>query len=296
MNKLYSEFAKESYFRTSDGTNLHYVEAGSGEVLIAIPGWSGTEDFLMFCLKSLAEKYHVYILESRGHGASDVPEKGYRISRLAMDAREFFESLQIEKANWMAHSMGCSVLWCYYDLFGSGTIKKWILIDEPPFLLANPQDSEEEVLEYGGQRIDLWQIYNAYQDNWKEGQNSFDRYFQMRLYDENNEQQEALYSQLTEENDETKNQRRFFLGKLLFDHLTNDWRDVIPLIRVPTLYISGDVSHATNEKCAKWVVDSIPECQWVRFSKEEYGTHSMMINSPEIFSDAVIRFLGEGLE
>ena len=290
--KKYFEGYKQSFFTTSDGVRLSvFHHAGPGKVLIMIPGGSGNAVGYARLLPSLAEKHEVYVLEHRGHGYSETPKSGYRLSRLAMDLHEFFLSLQIPKASFLGHSMGCSVLWCYIDLFGTYTIEKLILGDEPPMLFANPEDSEEEVQLYGGQRFDLWQFVNAYMKRgWEEGTAAFNRYFQMALYPEPEIEECGWIMEETEKIRKTMDNR--FMGMLLLDHITQDWRDTVPRIDVPTLYMSGDHSHATTEACAKWIVSSIPGCQWIRFSEQEGGTHSFFMNCPEKSKQAILDFLG----
>lgn len=179
---------------------------------------------------------------------------------------------------------GCSVIWCYIDLFGQDDIEKLILVDEAPFLWANPDDTEEEVRRYGGQRIDLWQLCNSFKHGWDEGMSAFDRYFRLGLFPESPEKQ-YIYDQVAQE------QAIDFLPKLMRDHINQDWRDVIQRITVPTMLISGEVSHATTEECCKWMVSVIADCRWSRFPGVGTGSHHMMMNSPEKFNSDIIDFL-----
>jgi hypothetical protein len=72
---------------TSDGVNLHYLEAGSGKPILMIPGWSQTAEQFKYQLGGLSDRYRVIAVDMRGHGESDKPEFGYKISRLAKDTR-----------------------------------------------------------------------------------------------------------------------------------------------------------------------------------------------------------------
>jgi hypothetical protein len=67
---------------TSDGVNLHYLEAGSGKTILMIPGWSQTAEQFKYQLSGLSDRYRVIAVDIRGHGESDKPEFGYKISRL----------------------------------------------------------------------------------------------------------------------------------------------------------------------------------------------------------------------
>ncbi|WP_342018551.1 alpha/beta fold hydrolase [Methyloceanibacter superfactus] len=46
-----------------------------------IPGWSQTAAQFKHQLEGLGDRYHVIALDMRGHGDSDKPSHGYRISR-----------------------------------------------------------------------------------------------------------------------------------------------------------------------------------------------------------------------
>ena len=77
-------FSKNSV-RTSDGVRLNLIEAGEGEVLLLLPGWSQSAALFRHQLEGLSDRYRVIALDWRGHGDSEKIETGYRISRLAMD-------------------------------------------------------------------------------------------------------------------------------------------------------------------------------------------------------------------
>ena len=103
---------------TNDGIRLHYVEKGSGAPLVMIPGWSQTAAQFEAQVEGLSASRRVIAFDMRGHGESDKPEHGYKIQRLAMDLRNAIEALGLERVSLLGHSMGCSVIWCYIDLFG----------------------------------------------------------------------------------------------------------------------------------------------------------------------------------
>ena len=69
----------------NDGTRLNVLQAGSGKTLVLIPGWSQTAEQFKFQIEGLADRYRVIAVDMRGHGDSDKPGHGYRISRLAKD-------------------------------------------------------------------------------------------------------------------------------------------------------------------------------------------------------------------
>jgi len=110
--------SKEGSFTTSDGVRLHYIEAGTGDVLVMIPGWSQTAAQFKHQIAGLSDRYRVIALDMRGHGDSDKPTHGYRIHRLSADVHEFIVANNLKNVTLAGHSMGCSVIWGYWELFG----------------------------------------------------------------------------------------------------------------------------------------------------------------------------------
>ncbi len=137
-------------FTTNDGVKLAYWEAGEGESLIFIPGWSANGAEYINVMYLLSRRYHVYVLDPRNQGLSQDVTYGSRISRFSMDLKEFSDHLGLESANYCGWSMGASVLWGYIDLFGTGGIHKAIFVDEPVSIYSHADWTEQERLDAGG--------------------------------------------------------------------------------------------------------------------------------------------------
>ena len=92
----------------STGIEMHYAEYGdpAGEIIVFLHGTS--DSWLSFSpvLKYLSPKYHVYMLDQRGHGNSSKPEGGYEISDFAADAVAFMKALRLQSVTLVGHSMG----------------------------------------------------------------------------------------------------------------------------------------------------------------------------------------------
>jgi non-heme chloroperoxidase len=126
-----NEFPRDT-FRTSDGAELSYISVGKGKPIVLIHGWSQSAEQFKYQISVLSEQYHVIAVDLRGHGKSEKVNYGYRISRLSKDIQELIDALQLEKPHLLGHSMGCSVIWSYLDLFGSDEIDRLILVDQSP--------------------------------------------------------------------------------------------------------------------------------------------------------------------
>src|SRR5262249_16087347 len=140
---------KEGWFTTNDGVKLHYLEAGSGSPLVMIPGWPQSAMEFRYQLTGLSDKYHVYALDMRGHGESAKPSHGYRIQRPSADAHEFLVGNNLSGLTLAGHSMGCSVIWGYWEQYGRDRSSKLILVDQMPMIMGNPARSPKELEDAG---------------------------------------------------------------------------------------------------------------------------------------------------
>jgi non-heme chloroperoxidase len=294
----------ENYFETKDHVKLRYLHKGNGMPFILVHGYSDNADHWSLNAPAFAEEYSVYALDLRGHGYSD-SNHGARVSRLAADLHEFIEALNVPKVNLLGFSMGCSVLWSYIDLFGQGKINKIIFDDEPPMLVANPRFTREEVMLTGSNRMDFWHLCNVVYDhgcawNSDEGQSPFfdafptcfDRGILVYTDEEIAAMPDNVHAKLAQLPQPPVTDGKF-LANLLKDHLLLDWRDLIPTISVPAMYLTGDVSHAVTLECGKWMSETMQNCKWVRFSAEEFGNHDLNWTAYKKFNRVVMEFLEE---
>src|SRR6059036_3263016 len=132
------------FVTTNDGYKLRYEEAGSGKPLVCIPGWSQTAAQFKDQVSGLGDRYRVIAVDMRGHGESDKPDHGYTIQRLAKDVHDLLVTLNLSDVTLMGHSMGCSVIWSYWELWGAERLAKLVLIDQMPMITADPAWSPQE--------------------------------------------------------------------------------------------------------------------------------------------------------
>jgi hypothetical protein len=140
---------------------------------------------------------------------------------------------------------GTSVLYSYVDLFGTGGIKKLVLIDEPPSIVAHADwtpeqrlsagsiaDSPDEVIRAftsGASNpvlVALNARFNAMDSPFFQNSESFARSF-------------------------IKNDPKYMIG-IMYNHASNDWQDVIrSKMNVPTAIFTGDYS--ANVPNQRWM-------------------------------------------
>ena len=276
---------REGYFTTNDGYRLHYIEAGSGKPLVMIPGWSQTAAQFKHQIDGLSDRYRVIALDMRGHGESEKPTHGYRIHRLSKDVYEFLAANQLNEVTLAGHSMGCSVIWGYWELFGGERLAKLILIDQMPMITGNPIWSEQEKTDAGAilDKDSLYGVTNALAG--LDGEKTTEGFIS-GMFTKQYPVEEVNW--VIQQN--LKFPRRY-AARLLYDHATNDWRDMLGRITVPTLIVGGK-SSLVGWKSQMWMGTQIPGAKVEIFEDAEGGNHFMFMENPDKFNRLVRQFMG----
>lgn len=274
-------------FTTGDGVSLAYWEAGRGAPLVFIPAWSSNGADLINVIALLSRTRRVLVLDPRNQGLSERAAFGGRIARFAMDLREFMGHLGLEKADFAGWSMGAAVLWSYIDLFGTASIRKLALIDEPVSIYTHADWSEERRLEAGGMTTSPERMVAAFTAGAQSNNQIVDlkvgHRFMMRdsLAFQNSLGFSAAVIKASPED----------FGRVLFDHIMNDWRDVIETkIDVPTVIFSG--AESNNLPSQRWMASAISGARLHAYTAEEQGDHFHLVKDPHRFCADLEDFLG----
>jgi pimeloyl-ACP methyl ester carboxylesterase/quercetin dioxygenase-like cupin family protein len=278
-------------FVTSDGVKLTYWKAGSGKPLIFVPGWTGNGAQYINLMYLLRDHYHVYVLDPRNQGLSQRGDYGNRISRFAVDLKEFVDHLGLQSADFCGHSMGSSILWSYIDQYGTSTIHKAVFVDEPISITARSGWTDEEKKQYDVMVENPADLVRMMTEFLLPSSGSFNKDDGPKF---------AFLGQSTPSfvnseafaNEVVKNDPAYML-KVLYDHAADDWRDVIThKINVPTAIFSGDLS--PNLPIQRWEHEHISGSKLFVYSKEEGGDHLLMSRNPGKFSHDLQSFLESG--
>ncbi len=277
------EFQRKT-FRTSDGAQLSCISAGRGKPIVLIHGWSQSAEQFKYQIRTFAERYHVVAVDLRGHGESEKVSYGYRISRLSKDLQELIGVLQLEKPHLLGHSMGCSVIWSYLDLFGSDEIDRLVLVDQSPLHTSRPYWNSRELQESGA-TVTCEQLNAAVQALCSSEAEEFTR----------NSLASMVTAAMPDEQFEWIVQcnlqcPRAIAATLLYNQFHTDWRDQIVKIQTPTLIVGGRKSYIPW-KSQVWINQSIPKSELAIFEEAEGGGHFMFIENPEKFNQRVLQFL-----
>jgi pimeloyl-ACP methyl ester carboxylesterase len=274
-----------SSFVTADNVNLAYWEAGSGRPLVFIPGWSANGAMYFHLMHLLSKHYHVYVLDVRNQGLSEKAAFGNRIARYAMDVKEFAEHLDLAEADYCGWSMGASVMWAYIDLFGTRGVRTLSIIDQAPSIYCHADWTEQERLDAGAFTTSPERMIASYT-----GGTTNMLISQTRVLERAVDVSSPYFYNVLSLVQALVHDDMAFTGQVLFDHTTNDWRDVISTkIDVPTAIFTGEYSDWLHSQ--HWMSSVIEGSQLHVYSKAEDGDHFLAFKNPEKFAVDLRRFL-----
>jgi non-heme chloroperoxidase len=275
-----STIATSEYFTTSDGVKLHYLDQGVGPPLILLPGWTQPASGFAAQLEALSDTFRCLALDFRGHGESERPVHGYRVSRLAKDCLDFLDHLGLHDAVLLGHSAGCTVIWSFLDLFGQDRIRSLVLCDEMIAFIKRPEWSEAECRKYGASTGGDEALDLAANVAGPDGEQMLRNF----LSDEfGPEFPKADVAQVVEG---SLKMPRSAAAELMLSVMQADFRDVLTLIQRPTLCIGGKKSHLGTE-VMPWIASRIPSAKVVMID----ARHFVHLEKPVEFNAAVRAFL-----
>jgi len=119
----------KSDFVNVNDIRLHYLDwGGNGPVLLFLTGLGLSAHIYDKFAPRFVDKFHVIALTRRGHGDSDYPETGYDPDTLTEDVRLIMDSLEIDKAILVGHSMS-NVELCHFSALHPERILKLVFLD-----------------------------------------------------------------------------------------------------------------------------------------------------------------------
>src|SRR5271167_372056 len=124
-----STTAKSGFIKTSDGVQIHYLEAGSGRPIVFIPAWTMPAWIWQKQIDEFSKHYHVIAVDPRSQGESDKPPYGHLPETRARDYKELVDQLGLKHPVLVGWSMGCGELVKYAEQFGTEHIAGVVLVD-----------------------------------------------------------------------------------------------------------------------------------------------------------------------
>jgi epoxide hydrolase 4 len=132
----------------SDGINIHYLEAGEGEVMVFLHGYPFYALGWDNLLRPFSAFYHVVAPDNRGYNLSDKPAnvEDYKLCKLVDDVAALADKVSPnDKIILVGHDWGGALAWTFAKVYPQ-RVSKIIVINAPPtnVLLDSLKDDPEQ--------------------------------------------------------------------------------------------------------------------------------------------------------
>jgi pimeloyl-ACP methyl ester carboxylesterase len=275
----------DGFIHTDDEISLRYTERGAGGPVVFVHGWQGAAEQWRSAAQALAGECRTVTYDQRGHGRSHDAPSGWTVHRLACDLAQLLEQLALTGAVLVGHSMGCSVIWAYLELFGAARLERLVLVNQAPAMLVDPVWDERTIGRTGAIFTDreLHALCHSLADP------------------ESHEQavRTIVGGLLTPAAPRGLKDRVVawgmrvdgpFAAALLRNHAHQDWRRQIGLIELPTLVVAGRAS-VVPWSAAEWIARKIPGARLEIFEPDEGGSHLLALENPAKFNQLLREFV-----
>jgi non-heme chloroperoxidase len=261
---------------------IHYEDHGSGPPIVLIHGyplnansWERQEREL------LAAGYRVVSYDRRGFGQSSQPTVGFEYDTFAADLNALLEHLDLSDIVLAGFSMGTGEVTRYLGSYGSGRVRRAVLLGAiPPFLLKrddNPEGVDGAVFEGIKAAIvdDRYAYFQDFLNNFYNvdklgGSRISDRAWQASFNVAAGSSPYATYA--------------------CVDTWLTDFREDLPKIDVPVLVLHGTEDRILPfEATAARLPALIADCKLVAV---EGGPHNIGWTFPEEVNRALLEFIG----
>lgn len=152
-----------------DGLRYHVEEAGVGEPLILLHGFTGSTMNWCHPVVEFSKRFHVIAVDLPGHGRSDTPDgiSRYEMAHVAADLAQLSELLGVVPAHWLGYSMG-GRLALYITIHFPRAVRSVILESSSPGI-ADPVQRDARRTRDGAlaERIEIDGI-QAFVDQWEQ--------------------------------------------------------------------------------------------------------------------------------
>ncbi|HWS55547.1 MAG TPA: alpha/beta fold hydrolase [Pyrinomonadaceae bacterium] len=114
------------------GQKIHYVDVGSGPVVVLLHGLGGNTTNWAFNTLPLSQKFRVIVPDQVGFGKSDKPLVNYRVGTYVDFLDKFLAGLKVERASLVGNSMGGWIA-AAYALRHPSKVERLVLVDAAGF-------------------------------------------------------------------------------------------------------------------------------------------------------------------
>lgn len=252
--------------------DLHYTEQGQSTPLVLLHGFPFSNALWRDQANGLADFCRVITPDLRGHGASPTPGGIYTMELMAQDVLRLLDTLGVEKAAIMGHSMG-----------GYVALAMWRLAPDrfTAFgLIASHVWPDTEEVRQGR--------YNQVNAVEQRGARAMAEAMLPRLFGPHLAEDEPIKE--SAEMMMMANKPAGIIGALRGIAIRPDSSDLLPTVNVPTLILAGDSDLIVPLARAEAMAAALPNATLITV---ENAGHLPMLEQPHATTLALRTFLGE---
>ena len=264
---------RSRHFTTSDGVELHYLEAGSGPTIVFVPGFTFPAEVWEPQLAHFAATHRVVALDPRSQGRSEKPTEGHHLVRRGKDIGELIEHLGAAPAVVVGWSLGVLETLTYARESGTDRLRGVVLVDM--FLGVDEELGEQHPYEPG------WRPWIA---GLQLDRQNFTREWVRAMY--RSEQTAEYLEAMTQAVLATPTNTAVTLLSNVMLMEERDWRPVVNELDRPVLFVASSQPWADAE--AEMVRERWPE---IRAEVLEDTGHACFVDKPERFNRVLEEFL-----
>lgn len=265
---------------SSDGVRLHVEDSGGhGRPLVMLHGWPCSGAFFDRAAADLSGVARVVRPDLRGFGRSAAPQHGYRVARLARDLHDVLEQLELREVTVLGWSLGCAVIWSHLELFGRDRLAQAVFVQQSPRQWWSPDWDlgHREIRDQQG-LLDLQARVRADPAAFDEANMATLLHTRPSPHEHDRLMAEMALS------------RAHARNTVMADHTTQDWRDLLSLIDLPTLVLVAEQDPAFPADGVAWVGQAVPGARTEYFQD---SAHALFLDEPDRFAQVMTGFLQE---
>lgn len=265
--------------KTRANVNLYYEEMGQGNEIVFIHGWSGSSEFFKPQLEELSKSNRVIIYDLKGHGRSEVVDRGLTMKGFAEDLQDLIIGLKLNKPVLIGWSMGAMIIFEYIKQFGTESISKIGILDMTPKLINDKTWSyglSHGIFIEEDQKYTLTLLADDYGEYLK-------KFIKFALPYKAEEDLIQVFK------DAEKNSPLVLIA-MWHAMGVSDYRQILHDIDIPALIVYGGKSTLYNADTARYMADRISKSKLVEF---ESATHFLVVEEADRLTKEVYDFVNK---
>jgi pimeloyl-ACP methyl ester carboxylesterase len=252
-----------------NGININYLVEGQGEPLVMITGLGIDQSTWKPQVSAFKKYYQVITFDNRGVGKSDKPEGPYSPRLMAEDTIQLMDFLKIEKAHILGSSMG-------------GLIAQEIAINYPERVIKLILGSTWSCQDDGANGITP-NMLEATKLSSRQGFNRLIESVFNKIFN-----RFILVPIIKFQARRMKEQEISGIEGQVACVKEYDSLDRLPLIKAPTLVVTGTKDRVIKHESSDTIAKKIPGARLVKIKN---GSHAVSMEKSKVFNREVLEFL-----